>query len=186
MHKQPCEHYTEWMSLAQDGILNSTQSHLLHTHLATCAPCRTQWEAMATVSRMLHAAPIVSPEPGFVARFEARLAYRKEQRRQGMVWLLLGIGVIALTILALPSLIRVLSLTSRMVLPYDVIVYLQRLFDWAYIVFSALMDAAGVLMRHFVTTPAGLACIGSVVAAGLLMAAWTRMLVHRMSAESAG
>lgn len=183
MHKQPCEHHAEWMSLAQDGMLNSTQSHLLHAHLASCAPCRAQWEAMAAVSRLFHAAPMVSPGPGFVTRFEARLAYRKEQRRQGMVWLLLGIGVIALGILALPSLIPVLSLTGRMVLPYGVIAYLQGLFDWAYIVFSALMDAAAVLIRHFVTTPAGIACICSAVVAGLLLVAWTRLVVHRMATE---
>jgi hypothetical protein len=139
---------------------------------------------MATLSRMFHAAPVASPVPGFVSRFEARLAYRQEQRRQGMIWLLLGIGVIALVILALPSLIGVVGLAGRILLPYQIVAYVQGLFNWTYVVLNALLDAVGVLIRHFITTPAGLACIGSLVVAGALIVVWTRFLIHRMNTQS--
>ena len=112
MNQQSCEQYTEWMSLAQDGLLNSTQTRLLHTHLARCPRCQAQWETMTLVSRMLHSAPMMKPLPGFAARFESRLVRQGEKRRQAMIWLLLGIGVVALTILALPSLVGVLRFTG--------------------------------------------------------------------------
>ena len=52
MNKQQCEQYTEWMSLAQDGILSRTQMHVLHTHIAMCPPCMTTWESMTMISQM--------------------------------------------------------------------------------------------------------------------------------------
>ena len=102
MSKQPCDQYIEWMSLAQDSMLSSMQTRLLHTHVAACPECRTIVEAMTSVSRLFHSASLVEPAPGFVDRFEARLVYHEEQRRRAMIWFLLGIGVVALTLLALP------------------------------------------------------------------------------------
>jgi predicted anti-sigma-YlaC factor YlaD len=183
MNQQPCENYSEWMSLAQDGMLNSTQSHLLHTHLAACPPCQAQWEAMTLISQMFHAAPMVTPIPGFAARFQARVAYRREQRRQALILVLLSVGVIAIAILSLPSLFGVLSFAGQLILPYRIITYIQGLFDWVYIVLSALADAAWVLIRHFATTPAGLAFIGSVAVAGALVLVWTRLLVGRLATQ---
>lgn len=183
MNEQPCEHYIEWMSLAQDGMLGSTQAHLLHTHLAICPLCRMQWAAMTDLSRMFHAAPMLSPAPGFAVRFQARLAYREEQRRRTMIWILMGIGVITLSALALPSLVSVLRVTSHLVLPYRVIAYAQGLVTWVGIAFSSLAEAAWVLIRHFATQPAGLACIGSAAAAGTLTVLWMRLLLGRMASK---
>jgi hypothetical protein len=83
MNQQNCEQYTEWMSLAQDGMLSSTQTRLLHGHMAVCPPCQTQWEAMTFVSQLLHAAPMLSPSPGFAERVQIKLEYRQERRRRG-------------------------------------------------------------------------------------------------------
>jgi hypothetical protein len=132
---------------------------------------------------MFHTAPTIAPTPGFVVRFEARLAYQQEQRRQAMVWVLLSIGVISLTILALPSLISVLGFAGRLVLPHETISYMQGLLNWVYIVIYALVDAASVLLRHFVSTPTGLACIASAAVTGTLILIWTRLLVGRMAAQ---
>ena len=184
MNVEMCEQYTEWMSLAQDGMLNSTQTRLLHAHLAACPPCRRQWEAMTLVSQILRAAPMVAPAPGFVARFQARLAYREEQRRRALIWILLGIGALALVVLALPSLIGVLCFTGRLILPYEVVAYVQGLLNWVGIVGRALADAAWVLIRYAVTKPAGLACLGSVAAAGVLVAIWMRLLLGRTATQS--
>ena len=180
MNKQPCEQYIEWMSLAQDSMLNRTQVHLLHTHIAACPPCKTMWEAMTMVSQMFHQAPMAEPAQGFVERFEARLAYRAEQRRRVMIWMLLGIGVIALTLLALPSLIGALSFTGYLVLPYQIIVYIQRVLDWAYIVLTALMDAIWMLIRYTFTGPAGPVSLSLIVVAGALVATWTKFLIGRL------
>ena len=183
MNHQPCEQYTEWMSLAQDGMLSSTQHRLLHAHLAECPSCTAQWEAMTLVSQIFHAAPMATPRAGFSARFEARLAYRQEQRRQVIIWLLLGIGVIALITLAMPSLISVLCVTGKLVLPYQVITYVQGIVNWTYIVIDAFVHAAWVLIRYFVTQRAGVALIATVAATGMLILCWTRVLVGRMAAQ---
>jgi predicted anti-sigma-YlaC factor YlaD len=161
-------------------MLSSTQSQLLHAHLATCPECRAQWTAMTMVSQMLHAAPTIGPLPGFTVRFEARLAYRLEQRRQALIWILLGIGVVALVILALPSILGLLGLAGRLVLPYQTLVRLEELFQWAYILLSTLVDAARVLLRHFVATPAGIACIGVAIVAVPLSLIGTRLVAKRL------
>jgi predicted anti-sigma-YlaC factor YlaD len=185
MNKQQCEQYIEWMSMAQDGMLSRTQMHVLHTHIAVCPPCMTVWESMTAVSQMFRAAPMIAPLPGFVKRFEARLAYRREQRRRAMVWLLLGIGAIALGFLALPSLIGVLSLAGYLVLPYQVLTYIQGLLSWVYVLISAVADATQILVRYVCTGPAGPACLALVAVTGALVAIWTRFLVGRLASQRA-
>ena len=184
MNPQPCEQYTEWMSLAQDGLLSSSHSRLLHAHVALCPECQAQWEAITLVSRMLHSAPMAVPLPGFVARFEGRLARREEKRRQALIWLLLGMGVVALTILALPSLASLLRLTGYLVLPYRFVAYARGLLNWTAIVLNSFADAVGVLVRNLVSQPVGTAgVIGSAALAAALCVLWTRLLIGRMSAQ---
>lgn len=181
MNKQPCDQYSEWMSLAQDGMLSGTQTHLLHTHIATCASCRKTWETMTALSQILRAAPMRAPAPGFVQRFEARLAYQQEQRRRAMVWLLLGVGVVALGLLALPSIWNALSLAGYLVLPYQVFSYLEGIANWFLITFEALADAAWVLVRYLCSSRALPACLALMAAAGLLLVVWTRFVFGRLA-----
>jgi predicted anti-sigma-YlaC factor YlaD len=185
MNQQPCEYYIEWMSLAQDGMLSSTQTHLLHAHLAGCPTCQIQWEAMTRVSKMFRAAPVVSPQPGFVGRFQARLAYREERRRQLLIWTLLSVGVLTLSTLALPSILTTLRITGQLVLPHQVLTYIRGLVNWLAIVFNALADTAWLLLRHWIAQPASLACIGSAALAGLLSLFWVRVLWTRTGARKA-
>jgi len=179
MNQEMCEQYGEWMSMAQDGMLNGTQTRLLHTHLASCPLCQTEWEAMTLVSQMFRAAPMAAPAPGFVERFQARLAYREEQQRRGMVWLLLGIGAFALLALTLPSLIGVLCFTGRLILPYQVIAYVQGILNWVSMVSVALADTLWVLIRYAATRPVGMACLGSAAAIGVGGAIWIRSQIGR-------
>ena len=185
MNENMCERYQEWMSLAQDGMLNSMQNQLLHEHLSTCPSCRLQWEAMTLVSQMFRAAPMAEPVPGFLPRFQARLAHWQERRRRAMVAVLLGFGVFALTILALPSLIRLLGFTGQLILPYWLVVYLQGLIDWAYLVLSALLDAAGLLIAGFASSPTGLACVSAAAIAGTLILIWIPAMMGRLATRTA-
>jgi hypothetical protein len=138
---------------------------------------------MTLLSRTLRSAPAVEPEPGFVARFEERLAYREEKRRRTMVWLMLGIGTIALTLLTLPSLLGILSVTGHLVLPYQVIAYAQGLLDWLYLVTTALAEAAWVLVRYACTGPAGPTCLILLAVAAAAIGLWTKALIGRLSAQ---
>jgi hypothetical protein len=141
---------------------------------------------MTAVSQVFHAAPTIGPQPGFGVRFEARLAYRLEQRRQALIWILLGIGVIALAVLALPSAFGLLGLAGRLILPYEVLARLAGFFEWAYILLYTLADASRVLLRHFVATPTGMACIGAAIIAVPISLIGTRLLAKRVVARRAG
>ncbi len=149
MNKRQCDAFSEWMSLAQDGMLNGTQMHLLHAHLSVCPECRARWVAMTNLSRLFHAAPMVAPAPGFTPRLMAQLAHREERRRWGAVGILLGIGVLALLALAMPSVLGVLYFTGEAVLPQGVLIRLTGIVAWACVLIAALADAAWLLLRHF-------------------------------------
>jgi predicted anti-sigma-YlaC factor YlaD len=183
MNQQPCESYTEWMSLALDGMLGPTESRLLHGHIASCPSCAATWEAMRRVSSMLRAAPVAEPQPGFVARFEARLAYQAEQRRRTLVWMVLALGAVVLVLLALPSLLGVLRLTGQLVLPYRVIAYAQDTMDWLYLVSNALVEASWTLVRSACTGPSASACLLLAAAAAAALVLWTRMVVSRLTGQ---
>jgi hypothetical protein len=184
MNQRLCEPYNEWMSLAQDGLLDSVQMRQLHQHLEQCPSCKLQWEAMNELSELFRAAPMIAPAPGFAARFQARLAYREERRHQAMIWVLLTVGVITLTFLALPSLVGVLCFTGRLILPYEIVVYVQSLLNWLGIAARTLADAAWVLVRNMATQPGSLACLGSSAVAGILALVWMRILIGRTTATA--
>ena len=181
MSEQTCDQYLEWMSLAQDGMLNSTQTHLLHAHLATCTQCQATWEAMTLVSQVLHAAPMVAPATGFVARVQARLVQREERRRQVIVGLVLGIGVLSLTALALPSVVGLLSATGQLVLPYGVFAYLQGLFGWVAIMLDSLASAVWILARYLAERPSVWTCTVFAAAAAVFILIWMRVWLGRMA-----
>jgi hypothetical protein len=185
MNQQPCEYYTEWMSLALDGILGPTETRLLHSHIASCASCADTWQAMQQVSSMLRATPMAEPQPGFVRRFETRLDYRAEQRRRTLVWMLLGIGAIVLALLALPSLFGVLRLTGRLVLPYQIMAYARDVVNWLYLVADAFLEASWTMVRFVCTGPTAGTCLLLVAAAAGLMVLWTRLVVGRLAGQRA-
>lgn len=178
MNKRQCDTFTEWMSLAQDGLLNGTQMHLLHAHISVCPECSKRWTAMTNLSHLFHAAPMVAPSPGFTARLAARLAYRAERRRLGVIGILLGIGVIALIVLAMPSVLGALYFTGETVLPYGVLLRLAGLVAWAYVLLTTLADAAWLLLQHFSSL---LVCAGG---GGLLLLLALVWLSHRTQREA--
>jgi hypothetical protein len=175
MNQQNCDQYTEWMSLAQDGLLNSTQTRLLHGHMAVCPICQTQWEAMTLVSQLFHAAPMVTPAPGFAERVQAKLEYRQERRRRAITLLLLGMGALVLLILALPTLVNALWFAGRMFLPYQVIAYAQGIANWANSALRTLGQAAWVLIRFAATNPTVQTSLALGTLAGAASVLWMRL-----------
>jgi anti-sigma factor RsiW len=76
------DNYTEKISLWLDDELDTTEQMKLRQHLSECTDCRQAYEQMKHVDQLLrHAALVmVAPAPGFVHRFEARLADYRPQK----------------------------------------------------------------------------------------------------------
>jgi anti-sigma factor RsiW len=80
-----CEHgeqMTALMSLMLDGLLEDPDRHRLDEHLASCAACRSEWEAMQQVSALFEHSAMVGPPLGFAIRVERRLEAQTKKRRQ--------------------------------------------------------------------------------------------------------
>ena len=92
----------DWlMSLALDDLLDANDRARFDALLADFPPLAESWGEWRALDRRLEAAPHVMPAPGFVARFEARLA-ADALREQQRVWALMaGAVVVALAVGAL-------------------------------------------------------------------------------------
>jgi anti-sigma factor RsiW len=73
---------SELMSMALDGLLDAAEEKRLQRHLAACAVCRSEWEAMQQVSALFEGAPMVGPPLGFAIRVERRLEQQARKRRR--------------------------------------------------------------------------------------------------------
>jgi anti-sigma factor RsiW len=76
------EQVTALMSLALDGLLDAHEERELQQHLAGCATCMAEYEAMQQVSAWLGEAPMVGPPLGFAIRVERRLEERARKQRR--------------------------------------------------------------------------------------------------------
>jgi anti-sigma factor RsiW len=76
------EQVTALMSLALDGLLDAHEQRDLQQHLAGCAACMAEYEAMQQVSAWLGEAPMVGPPLGFAIRVERRLDERARKQRR--------------------------------------------------------------------------------------------------------
>lgn len=76
------EQVTALMSMALDGLLDAHEQRDLQQHLAGCAACMAEYEAMQQVSAWLGEAPMVGPPLGFATRVERRLDERARKQRR--------------------------------------------------------------------------------------------------------
>ena len=72
--------FEEW--LLNNNRITPEQQRDLDLHLRTCAYC----SALAETGRVLSAAKMATPAPGFTMRFQARLAERKIAERRRKLW----------------------------------------------------------------------------------------------------
>jgi hypothetical protein len=73
-----CEKYSGWMTDAALGGLRREEAAELHTHVAACYGCRSEWNAARTLAAVVdHGVEALlagEPSPQFAARLRARLA----------------------------------------------------------------------------------------------------------------
>lgn len=95
----------QWlMSLALDGLLEDEDRRRFDAHLAGYPTLAARWEEWQLLDSQLDALPHVQPAPGFVDRFEARLAAQEQHQQQRVLALSLVAAVIA-GMLALTSVV---------------------------------------------------------------------------------
>ncbi len=102
-------HQGELIPAYLDGELVGEVKQRLEEHLAVCAQCGGELNALEEVGRLLSEAPLLSPRPGFTARVMARLAQREARRRLTRVAPALVAASLMLTFLALLSVVGFLT-----------------------------------------------------------------------------
>jgi len=100
-----CQEIGQLMSLSLDEALTADEACQLQIHLDRCQSCQAKWISMERVSQLFADAPLVPPPTGFAARASQRLAQREARRRGVLGGVILFMGTISLTVLALPAII---------------------------------------------------------------------------------
>ncbi|MFN2218781.1 MAG: anti-sigma factor family protein [Anaerolineae bacterium] len=90
------ERMTVLMSLALDGMLDSSDRQRLEEHMKTCVACRTEWQAMAKVAALFEESPAVGPPLGFAVRVERRLEDQAKKKRRTFGGLAVATGSLSL------------------------------------------------------------------------------------------
>jgi predicted anti-sigma-YlaC factor YlaD len=173
-----CDTYREQMSLWLDNRLTQEEIQQVEAHTATCPACRATLDALHHVDRLLVATPMVSPAPGFTARFQARLVARRRRHRTwagltvlGLATLALGLGMMVL--LATSGLAVWESLSTSGLLTQGIGLLLDLGKAWAALLNLVWLIASALAqgLRHPVF-------IAYVVATAVLTAAWTQIVTH--------
>jgi anti-sigma factor RsiW len=171
------------MSLKLDGLLDEEQEGALQAHLATCAACRAEWEALQFVSRLLDEQPMIPAPAGFVARMEHRLAAERAARRRGV----LGAAALALGALSLVT----LALSSVAGFVFQLWPLLQQPSLWdslkGWLVQSldvclAVGNAILLFLRSLYEAAGGPILLVYVLAVLLLTMLWSRLVLRRVRA----
>ena len=161
MNHRPFE---DW--LLNDTPITSEQKHELDTHVRTCAYCA----ALVETGIALKSVKKASPQAGFTARFQTRLAARKaaEQRRRALGSILFTAGGFVLLMwLASPFLATFFSAPAT---------WITVVVDWGVFIFTtlqALVQAGSVLLQvvpDFLSPFAWMILISAVAGISLL---WT-------------
>ncbi len=94
------EHVLDWLQAYHDGELKNGQARRVEEHLAQCASCRAELEALQAFSALLHESPPAADlmrSDRFVAQVELRLPSRpaqtSAQRALETGWRLIPVGL---------------------------------------------------------------------------------------------
>lgn len=135
MNHRPFE---DW--LLEDQPLDPTQKRELNAHLRNCNACR----AIAESNLALRSARVVSPAPGFSARWQERLVLaRRAQRRRtllGTLFFSLG-GLLLLALLAGPILVSMIGS------PAEWIAAIVHVLLFLYTTTLAVSEAGSIILR---------------------------------------
>jgi predicted anti-sigma-YlaC factor YlaD len=98
------KHMTEWLSAYLDAELRGSRLHDVQTHLAECQACRSELQALESLSSLLQEVPV--PEFTLPERFAARVSLRLPHQQKltstnkifEIGWWMIPIGLLAVWI----------------------------------------------------------------------------------------
>jgi hypothetical protein len=168
------ETYEQWLfafygeRAAQDECqqdeerLTWEQEAQLQAHLKECADCRRLADAWQAVDLQLRAAPLAAPQPGFVQRWEARLAADRRQIQRRQTLLVLGFSAFGvITLLASLALLAIPLIQSPKALVWAGVYRLITLFSYVQL-------AQDIFLPFFQTAAGAIPAFGWLIFAGLL------------------
>lgn len=135
MNHQPFE---EW--LLNDKNLTPTEKRELDLHLRTCVHCT----ALSATGLALRSTSVVAPAPGFVMRFQQRLAAQRVMERRRRLW---GVIVLVLSGAALLAWITAPFLFAFAASPAQWITAVVGYFLFFISSLQVLVEAASVVFR---------------------------------------
>lgn len=169
------------MSLALDGLLDAAEEERLQARLAQDAALAATWRQWQRMDTLFHATTRSEPEPGFTARFEAKLEARtrRERARSGVLYAVAGavVWIAALTVvLLLGRFVWVNQAEWIGSFMHQVTVYPSAALIWL----QALRSTATAMLN----TPQTLAMLAAYcVAAVALLFGWLRYLQRSAQKE---
>ena len=95
-----CDQISEMMSARLDNRLDDAEIALLEDHLAGCRACQAEWQKLQALDLLLASAPMVRPPVRMRVQVMARLNRRDQARRAIFGGTTLGLGTVALALLA--------------------------------------------------------------------------------------
>lgn len=174
-----CNTYREQMSLWIDDQLNQDQIQRIEAHVAVCPACRATLDAFQQVDRLFSSIPMMSPVPGFSARFQVRLAARRRRRRTWAGLATLIVATLALLggtsiLIALSGLALWGSLTTSGMLTQMI----SLLLDLGKAV-AASLSLVWLILRALAQGLRHPVFIAYVVATAVLLVVWSQIAMHR-------
>ncbi len=174
-----CPESSECMSLSLDGRLDAAREIELQAHLAGCAACRLQWEALQSLRVMTLERAI--PAPGLATRIAGRLAERETRRRRLHSTLRLCLGSVGLWFLS-----GITMSTLFVMLWGQDVGQTARSIDVAQacLFFNHFISVAGTLIRITATQSLPIwmpMTVVSTIAALALSLLWARLVLPRWS-----
>ncbi len=168
-----CEIVQEQLMEGMTGTLGTRRMAESYAHLRQCTTCREQWEALQRVESLFSHAPLCAPPPGFSARLQKRLAYRRSYR-----WSPQAILFFALSTLLVAGLVFLPSNGIFQWIWYQVrdprsLAWLRDALDQLMITGRVMTHVAGTVLSMLFRHGWWLPILGNVLLAGLVIAGWT-------------
>ncbi|RLC98246.1 MAG: hypothetical protein DRI77_05440 [Chloroflexi bacterium] len=108
-----CKQAVQMMSERLDGRLDGAEIALLDEHVAACDACQAEWRKLQSLDALFAAAPVMPAPLRVRVQVMTRLARRDQARRALVGGTALGLGTVALALLALaPLLLGLLGATG--------------------------------------------------------------------------